>query len=67
MGRFRIFLISNPLPVEVDLPAHSASDLGEIASRARFLEGHMAAPTSDGIFAAVLIPTSRIQFIVEIS
>jgi hypothetical protein len=65
MGRYRIFLIGNPQPVEVDLPAQSVGDVSEIASRVRFLEGHMAEPAIDGVFPAVLIPTCRIQFIIE--
>lgn len=51
MGRFRIFLIGSPQPVEVDLPAHSVADLSDIASRVRFLEGHLAEPASGGHIA----------------
>ena len=65
MARFRIFLVGNPQPVDVDLPVCSAAELNDIASRTRFLEGHMSEPGSDGVFPAVLIPTCRIQFIVE--
>jgi hypothetical protein len=67
MSRFQIFIIGNPLPIEVDLPVQSARDLSDIASRSRFLEGHMAEPASDGVFPTVVIPTCRIQLIVETS
>lgn len=67
MARFRIFLVGNPQPVDVDLSVCSAAELNDIASRVRFLEGHVAEADSDGVYAGVLIPTHRIQFIVEIS
>jgi hypothetical protein len=65
MAHVRVFLIGAPQPLQVDLPVGSVSELVEIASRARFLEAHMVEADSDGIFAGVLIPTSRLQLVVE--
>lgn len=67
MARFRIFLIATPQPLEVDLPVESVAELNEIASRSRFLEGHMAEPDEDGVCPGVLIPTCRIQMAMEAS
>jgi hypothetical protein len=65
MAQFRVFLVGVPQPLQVDLPAGSASELVEIASRVRFLEGHMVEADSDGVCAGVLIPTSRLQLVIE--
>ena len=67
MTRFRIFITGSPQPIDVDLPVASIAELGEIASRSRFIEGHVAEADSDGVLPAVLIPTCRIQFIIETS
>lgn len=67
MALFRVYLVGNPLPIDVDLPVHSAAELSEIASRARFIEGHMSDADGDGVCACVLIPTCRIHFILETS
>jgi hypothetical protein len=67
MARFRIFLVGNPQPVDVDLPVCSAAELNDIASRVRFLQGNVTEADSDGVLPAVLLPTCRIQFIIETS
>jgi hypothetical protein len=67
MARFRIFVTGSPQPIDVDLPVGSITELSGVASRSRFLEGHVADADSDGIYAGVLIPTYRIQFIIETS
>jgi hypothetical protein len=65
MGRFRIFLVGSPQAIDVDLPASDAAELNEIASRSRFLDGYMAEADRDGVCPGVLIPTSRLQMIIE--
>jgi len=65
MARFRLFLIGSPQPLEVDLPASDAIELGEIASRTRFLDGHLSDADGHGVCAGVLIPTCRVQLIIE--
>lgn len=65
MTHFRVFLVGVPQPLQVDLPVGSARELVEIASRVRFLEGHLAEADSDGVCAGVLIPTCRLQLVIE--
>lgn len=65
MAHFRVFLIGVPHPLQVDLPVGSVIELNEIASRVRFLEAHMLEADSDGVCAGVLIPTSRLQLVIE--
>lgn len=65
MARFRIFLIGSPTPLDVDLPINSVAELHEIASRSRFIEGHMAEPDLSGVCPGVLIPTCRLQMVLE--
>ena len=65
MARFRVLLIGASHSLEVDFPVGSTTELGEIASRVRFLDGHMAEPDQDGIYPGVLIPTCRLQLVTE--
>jgi len=65
MAHFRVFLVGGPQPLQVDLPVGSVSELIEVASRVRFLEGHMLEAYSDGVCAGVLIPTCRLQLVIE--
>jgi len=65
MARFRIFLTGCPQPLDVDLPASDVAQLNAIASTVRFLEGHMAEPDQDGVYPGVLIPTCRLQMVIE--
>lgn len=65
MAQFSVFLVGVPQPLQVDLPVGSVSELVEIASRVRFLEAHMAEADSDGVCAGVLIPTGRLQLVIE--
>jgi hypothetical protein len=65
MAQFRVFLIGVPQPLQVDLPVGSVGELIEIASRVRFLEAHMTEADSDGVCAGVLIPTCRLQLVIE--
>jgi hypothetical protein len=65
MAEFKVFLVGMPQPLQVDLPVTSVSELVEIASRVRFLEGHMVEADEGGVCAGVLIPTCRLQLVIE--
>lgn len=65
MARFRVFLIGCNQPLDVDLPARDVVDLNAMASTVRFLEGHMAEADHDGVCPGVLIPTCRLQMVLE--
>jgi hypothetical protein len=67
MARFRVFLTGCPQPLDVDLPASDVAELNQIASSCRFLQGHMAEADHDGVCAGVLIPTCRLQMVMEVS
>lgn len=64
MGTFRFHLIGGP-PFDMEVAVGTISELAEIVSRQRFLEGRMVEPDGDGVLAGVLIATSRIQCVVE--
>lgn len=64
MATFRFHLIGTQ-PVDLDVDVASISDLCEIISRQRFIEGRMTLPDNDGMLADVLIATSRIQCVIE--
>ena len=65
MARFRIFLVGSSQPLDIDLPANDAAELKVIASRSRFLDGRMAEADQDCVCPDVLIPTCRLQMIIE--
>ena len=65
MGTFRFHLIGTAQPIELEIAASTMSDLAGLVSRQRFLEGRMTQPDGDGVLAAVLVATSRIQCVVE--
>lgn len=67
MARFRLFLIGCNQPLEVDLPVSGVAELNQMAATCRFLEGYMAEADGDGVCPGVLIPTSRLQMVVEAS
>ena len=66
MATFRIFLIGNNQPLVVDLPAASVSDLIDLASRTKFVEGVMAEGDEDGVCCGVMFQTCRIQLAIEV-
>ena len=65
MATFRFHLIGNHLPVDLEVDASTISDVGEIITRQRFIEGRLAQPDGDGVLLGMLIATSRIQCVVE--
>lgn len=66
MATFRFHLIGAQ-PVDLDVNSSSIGDLCEIITRQRFIEGQMTQPDLDGVLAGVLIATSRIQCVMELS
>ena len=67
MATFRFHLIGSSMPVELEVAASSIGDLGEMITRQRFLEGRLTQPDGDGVLLGMLIATSRIQCVTEIS
>lgn len=65
MATFRFHLIGTAQPVDLEVAASTISELNEIVSRQRFIEGRMTEPDGDGVLAGVLLATSRIQCVVE--
>lgn len=65
MAKFRLFLIGSQLPIEVDLPVMNVAEISEFIASSRFIQGHLSEPDHHGVCAGVLIPTCRIQLIVE--
>lgn len=66
MRAFRFHLIGAS-PVELEVDACAIGNLAELMSRQRFIEGRLTQPDEDGVLAGVLIATSRIQCVVEVS
>lgn len=66
MGVFRFHLVGGQ-PFDLEVAAETISELNEIVSRQRFIEGRHAQWDGDGVLAGVLIATSRIQCIVEVT
>ena len=66
MAVYRLFLISTPEALEVELPAGSLEDLLELASRSRFICGRVVDEAGDGLIRAVMLPTNRIQLVIEL-
>ncbi|MBP6362342.1 MAG: hypothetical protein KA233_00865 [Novosphingobium sp.] len=65
MATFRVCLIGQHQPLEIDLPFSNLGDVGVESTRAKFLIGHMTKPDEDGVCRGVLISTGRIQCVFE--
>jgi len=65
MARFKLFLIGSPHPLLVNLPVNGVMELNELAGRCRFITGNLSDPDHDGVCSGLMIPTSRIQLVVE--
>ena len=65
MAAYRICLIGQHQPLEVDLPFSTLDDVGVESTRAKFIIGHMTKPDEDGVCRGVLIATGRIQCVFE--
>jgi hypothetical protein len=65
MARFKFFLIGTTEAPILEVEADTLRQLGEMAMRNRFIEGHMVEINGDGASCGVLIPTARVQLIAE--
>lgn len=66
MGSYRVCMMGQNVPMDVDLPYADLEALMIDASRQRFILGHMTRPDSEGICPPVMIATSRIQCVIVI-
>ncbi len=66
MGVFRFHLIGVVQPIDLEVAAETISELNEIVSRQRFVEGRLTQPDGDGVLLGTLIATSRIQCVLEL-
>lgn len=62
---YRIHLIGVPQPIELEIAATTMAELNDMLSRQRFIEGRMVEPDGDGVLAAMLLASSRVQCVVE--
>ncbi|HQS97324.1 MAG: hypothetical protein B7X90_11185 [Novosphingobium sp. 17-62-19] len=67
MAAFRIHLMGQNQPLDIDLPCRDLTELMTDASRAKFLIGHLTAADEEGVCRGVMIATCRIQCVVEVS
>jgi hypothetical protein len=67
MATFRFHLIGSHQPIELEVSAVTISDLNEMISRQRFLEGRLTEPTEDGVLLGALVATARIQCVMELN
>lgn len=65
MARFKFFLVGTTEAPVLEVEADTLRELGEMATRHRFVEGRMIEINGEGAAVGVLIPTSRIQLIAE--
>ena len=65
MARFKFYLIGSSDAPVLDVEAHDLTALNDAMSRNRFIEGRMAEPDAHGVMLGVLIPTTRIQLVME--
>lgn len=65
MGRFRIFLIAAPHPIDAYLPAESLTEVRDFLRRGSFIEGILQEADEAGTCSPFLIPANRVQMIVE--
>jgi hypothetical protein len=65
MRAYRCHLIGVPEAVELEVDAATMSDLNDLISRQRFIEGRATEADGQGVLAGVLVATSRIQCVVE--
>ena len=67
MSSYRVCLVGQHQPLDIDLPYADLDDLIGEAARAKFLAGHMSEPDEDGVCRRVMIATCRIQCVIETS
>ena len=64
MATFDFVLIGSPHPQRVEVPADGLASLADYIAGGRFIEGEFP-PDDCGEIKRVLIPTNRIQMVVE--
>jgi hypothetical protein len=62
---YRFHLIGVPEAVELEVDAATISELNDLLSRQRFIEGRATEADGYGVLAGILLATSRIQCVVE--
>jgi hypothetical protein len=65
MASYRICLVGQHQPLDVDLPFDGIDDLASEATRAKFIVGHMTEPDEQGVCRRVMIASGRIQCVIE--
>lgn len=65
MAAFRVHLMGQSQPLDVDLPCVGLADLMAEASRSKFLVGHLSAADEKGVCRGVMIATSRTRCVIE--
>lgn len=66
MAKFKFCLTGSPQMPIVEVDATDLHHLHQLMDRSRFVEGRMVEVDGEGATAGVLIPVSRIQFILEV-
>ena len=67
IGVFRFHLIGSQKHVDLEVAASTIGDLNKDVSGSRFVEGRLIEPDGDGVLLGMLIATSRIECVVEVS
>lgn len=66
MARFRIFLIGSSNSIDAEIDARNVVEIEENFLHRRYLKGNIWEPDAAGVCAAFIIPTNRVQMIVEL-
>lgn len=66
MGLFRVYLTGSQQAIDVELAASDLRTLKRGLLNERFLEGRVRPEDGDGVCSGVLIPTARLQLILEL-
>ena len=67
MASYLMHLMGQREPINLDLPFSNLDALMDEASRAKILVGHIATPDEDGVYPRVMIATTRIECVVELT
>lgn len=65
MASFHIHLMSQTMPLVVDLEFTGIDELAEAVGQSRFVIGNLTEPDEDGVCRRVMVATSRIQCVLE--
>lgn len=65
VGNFKVFLIGSAEPLDLEFPVDSISSLQTMATHSRFIIGRAAYECDECHVGHLMIPTSRIQLILE--